>query len=267
MTAVTIGPLVFAGDRLAAVAGIAAFLTAAFVLSLALDRRIASWASGALLAGLLAARLGHVALHYDAFAREPLRAFMVWQGGFSLAAGLAGLALFTGLTLRRPRGLAGAAVAVLVGLSVWAVTVRLVAPPPIAMPHAPLETLGGETFRLAARTGRPMVVNLWATWCPPCQREMPLLTETAAARDDIAFVIANQGEGGATVRRYLEKSGLSADHIALDRAMSLARHYGVPGYPATLFLAPDGTLAFSHFGEISPESLATALDRLSNGKT
>src|SRR5699024_2017551 len=73
----------------------------------------------------------------------------------------------------------------------------------VPLPELALEDLSGETVLLTAFHGRPVVLNLWATWCPPCRREMPLLADAQAARPDLHFVFANQAEGPGTIRQYL----------------------------------------------------------------
>jgi prolipoprotein diacylglyceryltransferase len=83
MQAVSIGPLVFSGDRLAAIVGIGAFTAVTLILSSRLDPRIGRWSTWALIAGLITARLGHVIENAASFAAEPWRILAVWQGGFS----------------------------------------------------------------------------------------------------------------------------------------------------------------------------------------
>src|SRR3546814_13518501 len=83
MGAITIGPLALATDRFAAVLGILLFTVASSMLASRKDPRFSSWATGAVLIGLITARLGHVIEHIGSFSDEPLRTFAVWQGGFS----------------------------------------------------------------------------------------------------------------------------------------------------------------------------------------
>ena len=83
MQAVSLGPFVFAGDRLAAISGIVAFMVATSILSSRLDPRLTRWSTWTLIAGLIAARLGHVIENASSFAAEPWRILAVWQGGFS----------------------------------------------------------------------------------------------------------------------------------------------------------------------------------------
>jgi thiol-disulfide isomerase/thioredoxin len=108
----------------------------------------------------------------------------------------------------------------------------------------------------------PRVVNLWATWCPPCRREMPMMAELAADTEGVAFVFANQGEGKQAVRRYLASAGLSLETILIDPFSALSRFYGAPGLPATLFIDAEGILRHAHLGEISREVLQSNIDRL-----
>lgn len=133
-------------------------------------------------------------------------------------------------------------------------------------PSAPRFTLarldGSRAPAIADRAGRPAVVNLWASWCPPCRREMPLLAEAAAALPDVDFIFANQGEGAVAIQSYLDDENLELENVVLDPAHSLSRHYAAPGMPVTLFLGADGQVVTSHFGEISREALDVAIARL-----
>ena len=107
-----------------------------------------------------------------------------------------------------------------------------------------------------------MVINLWATWCPPCPRDMPMMAEVAGSTDEADFVFANQGESRDAVDRYLAENGMALDHVLLDSFGELARHYGAPGLPATLFVGADGVLSHAHLGEISRETLQSRISGL-----
>ncbi|MFT3690815.1 prolipoprotein diacylglyceryl transferase family protein [Paenirhodobacter sp.] len=256
-----IGPLVIPPDRLAVGLAALVFLLAARLMA----RRspgLAGWAVNALLAGVVAARVGFVARHARIYAEDPLSALAVWQGGFWPAAGAVGVLIVTLWHLRRVPDAIGPVVVVLVigwiAHSVIAPFTRLGTAPPI--PEISLAGLDGQGRRLAA--GKPMVLNLWATWCPPCRREMPMMTELAAGSADIAFVFANQGESAGSVRRYLEAQGLPGADVFLDREQALMARYGAMGLPTTLFLAADGTLVAAHMGEISRAALIEGMERL-----
>ncbi|MFC3677108.1 prolipoprotein diacylglyceryl transferase family protein [Ferrovibrio xuzhouensis] len=263
MNAVAIGPLMFSGDRLAAILSIATFMLVSTILSARVDRRIRHWSTQALIVGLVAARLGHVALHADSFLAEPWRVIAVWQGGFSMSTGLATAVFVTAFYLRPLR--TGLAAAFTLGLSlfVWIVTLQLTAATAgQPAPTLAFQQLDGAPLAFADTGGKPVVVNIWATWCPPCRREMPLLAEVAASRSDVTFLFANQGEGPDQIKSFLATQKLALTHVLLDQGLSLPRHYGTPGIPVTLFLRRDGTLMTAHLGEISREALNDNIARL-----
>lgn len=264
MSAISLSPFVFAGDRLAAALGIGAFL----LMTALLERRVApglgraAW--WALLAGLLGARLGHVAQHWESFSLEPLRMLTFWQGGFSATPGLVLASAAGALAIRSWRSAAALVTAAAVGLLFWAGTRELSrATLGKAAPTAALEQLDGPPLAISELRGRPAVVNLWATWCPPCRREMALLAGAAAENRAVAFVFVNQAEGPERIRAYLTGEGLSLGNVLLDPALQIQRHYGAAGIPLTLFLRADGTLADQHVGEISPELLQAGIDAAS----
>ena len=129
--------------------------------------------------------------------------------------------------------------------------------PPLALPD-----IDGKTLDLSTLRGRLVLVNFWATWCPPCRREMPALAQAEKAHPNVRFLFVNQGEGEAGVRAFLQSQGLALDHVLFDEAMAVPRHYGTAGIPVTLFLHADGRLAKAHMGEIAPEQIATEIARL-----
>ena len=263
MTPITIGPFVFASERFAAILGIFAFSIVTSILARRLDPVIGKWSTWALLVGLVAGRIGHVVAHWQSFADEPRRIVAFWQGGFQPVAGLAGVLIVSGVFIRSPKAALAAAGALGVGLGLWIGTMQLtrttLGQP---APTVALRQMDGSTLALSDARGKAAVVNLWASWCPPCRREMPLLAQLAAERDDVAFLFVNQGEDPETIRAYLAGENLRLDRILLDPSMQIPRHYGTPGLPVTLFLRPDGTLASMHMGEISREALDAAIDRL-----
>lgn len=254
MNAVSIGPLVLAADRASAVAGIMAFLVVSGLIARKLDGSLAKWSSFALFAGLAAARAGHVAMHWDSFSLEPSRIFAVWQGGFYWPAGVAAAVILLLPLVRGSVARAAGLASLAVGLFVWHSAMLLTSGvEAIPLPEKPLQTLAGEGISLSAFGKQPMVINLWASWCPPCRREMPMMVETAKASKGITFVFANQGEDALRVRSYLAMEGIDPPNLLLDGLGVLGRHYKAVGMPATLFIGRDGTLVDAHIGEISRE--------------
>ena len=127
----------------------------------------------------------------------------------------------------------------------------------------PVALLSGPANGLVGRAaGRPLVVNLWATWCGPCRHEMPLLADAQRRRTDVAFAFANQGEDAATAQRYLADSGLALDHVLLDPGKAIGAATGSRALPITLFYAADGRLVDTHVGALTAGSLEAALRRI-----
>ncbi|MDI6028465.1 TlpA disulfide reductase family protein [Corticibacterium sp. UT-5YL-CI-8] len=258
MNAITIGPLVFAPDRFAAILAIAMFLFASEILARKVDGRFSRWAWGATIAFIMGARAGHVVQHLDSFLTEPLRMIYLWQGGFVIWAGAALALAYTGFYFRHALRLAPwsafpAAAAAFIAVVVIQLTAGA---PAIPLPSGNIfRTLAGEPFRPDDVKGEPLVVNLWASWCPPCRREMPMMADVAARSSDARFIFVNQGEAAQVIQRYLNAENLELDHIVLDGLGEFGRHYAVPGLPATLFIGSDGMLQWVHMGEISRETL------------
>lgn len=252
MNAVSFGPFAFDTERFAVVLGLVVFLAMASILAHRVDDRLGSWSSMTALAGIGGARLGHVLQHLDSFGNEPWRVLAVWQGGFSWTGAAAGVVGMLAMLFLRTRTIVGWA-----ALSVAATSSTLLIagtdnqlPPSTAI----FQSSTGGAWTIGGN-GRPVVLNLWASWCPPCRHELPMMAGVAASTDEVEFVFANQGEAPSVLAAYLRDNDLSLPGAVFDPELLLSRHYSAVGLPATLFLASDGTLAASHLGEISREIL------------
>lgn len=214
-------------------------------------------------AGLLAARLVFIMRHHALYLGDPLSMIDVRDGGFD---GLAGfLAAFVvgaeltrrGAALRRPL-----LVAALAGCAMFfgaAALNRALAPVQAPLPAADLVRLDGTPAPLASFAGRPLVINLWATWCPPCRREMPVLAAAQKAHPDVVFLFVNQGETAQIVQRYLGAQELAMHNVLLDPAMQVSGRTGASGYPTTLFYDARGLLVHRHMGEFSRATLEDSI--------
>lgn len=263
MNAVVVGPFIFSAHQFAALVGILVFIVLTAILAWRVDPAIGKWSGWALIGGLVAARAGHVALHWHSFIEGPWRIFAVWQGGFQPIAGFVGVLLASVFFIRSVK--AGVSAIAALGLSALvAVGITQLTKATLGQiaPTVALQQIQGPPLAISEMIGKPIVVNLWASWCPPCRREMPLLAKAAASRDDVVFLFVNQGEGTPTILSYLASQQLKLDHILLDSLMQVPRHYRTLGLPTTLFLRADGTLAAIHMGEISPETLDANIGKL-----
>jgi thiol-disulfide isomerase/thioredoxin len=120
----------------------------------------------------------------------------------------------------------------------------------------------GRSVSLADFTGKPRVVNLWATWCPPCRREMPALQQAQAANPDVNIVFVNQGEESQTIAAFLDRQGLALRNVLVDRQNSVGAALGHGALPTTLFFDTNGRLADTRIGELSQATLTQRLARI-----
>ncbi|SFP93090.1 TlpA disulfide reductase family protein [Tranquillimonas alkanivorans] len=267
MNAVAIGPLVFSNARFQAVLAIFVFLAVVELIAWRWPRHAQDarpWSILALLSWIGAARLGFVGAEWDSFAAAPLDVLALWQGGFDPLAGLAGFGVVTLLgTLRRPSVAAPLlAAAACAGIAVAGARLALPDEASGRLPEIALPDLSGRPVPLTDAEGRPVVINLWASWCPPCRREMPMMMEVATARDDAAVRFANQRERAATISDFLRRQGLASDAVLRDPDGRLMERFDLLGLPSTLFFDAEGRLEAVHTGEISRAQLNARIDDL-----
>jgi thiol-disulfide isomerase/thioredoxin len=218
------------------------------------------------LAGFIGARLIFVLRHRELYAGTPLGFLDFRDQGFDGTAGLI-VACVVGaeLTRRRPslrRPLLGATLA---GCAVWLGGMQLnqaMTPPGAPLPALDVRGLDGATVPLHAFAGRPLVVNLWATWCPPCRRELPALAAAQRAHPEANFVFVNQGESPETVRRFLAEQGVQVANVLVDPASQLSARTASAGFPTTLFYDAAGRQHVRHTGELSQATLGEKLGLL-----
>lgn len=123
-------------------------------------------------------------------------------------------------------------------------------------PDFTLTTLAGDTFDLSEAQGRPIVLNFWATWCGPCQRELPTLQAAAERYGDRVLIIGvDQGESPETVQSYVDQLGLTFP-IPMDAEFAVSELYNVRGLPTTFFIDPQGVIRQMWLGEMNSITLA-----------
>ncbi len=107
-----------------------------------------------------------------------------------------------------------------------------------------------------------MVLNFWATWCGPCQRELPALQQAAALYDgEVLIVGVDQGEEAAIVQAYVDKLGLTFP-MALDHEMEVGNQFNVGGMPTTFFVDGDGVIRHIWTGEMNSVTLAEGIAKI-----
>jgi cytochrome c biogenesis protein CcmG/thiol:disulfide interchange protein DsbE len=108
---------------------------------------------------------------------------------------------------------------------------------------------------------KPMLLNFWATWCPPCRAEMPLLVEYQ--QKGYPVVLLNAGEDVGAIQSFLAQTGFSA-RVFLDSA-GLQRALQVSGLPTTLLIGPEGQVLARHLGQSSGPSSSSFCGNSSKG--
>jgi len=112
-----------------------------------------------------------------------------------------------------------------------------------------LQDTEGKTHRLSDYRGKPVIINFWTTWCPPCREELPSMNRAwhQLEQEGIAMLAINMGEDEDTIFVF------SADYptdfpILMDQTGEVIEQWPVKGLPTTYVVAPDGTIAYRAIG-------------------
>lgn len=293
MSSLSVGPLALSLQTFIVFAGvIVAWIVAAI---LGRQRRVpaADALFSLVLVSLVGARFMFVAKYWPSFANAPLAIIDIRDAGFDAwGAALAAAAwllwrLRNDAPMRMPL-----LAAVASGVGLWAATtgvlsmaeqtgrempsVALRAPQHSGMQSPAMLALLNDALgvsKAAARDpgnaveidlrqvaeGSGTVVNIWATWCPPCRREMPVLEQAQNEHAELRFIFVNQGEGEGRVRTFLQGEGLNLEHVYLDPHGKLSAAMGAHGLPTTLFYNAAGELVDIRMGELSSATLQRSI--------
>ncbi len=115
----------------------------------------------------------------------------------------------------------------------------------------------GELIALGDYRGQTVIISFWATWCIPCQRELPLLQGEVEGRDDAAVIAVNFREAPGVIRQFVDEWNIDLP-IALDRAGFVADLYDVQAYPTNLII--DGNGIVRMIPTFTPETTAEDIE-------
>jgi cytochrome oxidase Cu insertion factor (SCO1/SenC/PrrC family) len=130
-------------------------------------------------------------------------------------------------------------------------------------PAFDLATTDGRKTGLADIAGKPSVINFWASYCPPCKAEMPLLQQQVGRQTGVQLVLIDEGDSAQTARSFLSAVGVHQAAL-LDSDLGAGHAYGVSALPMTVFVRADGTISGRQVGQLSESVLAAQLSNLAS---
>lgn len=226
--------------------------------------------------GLLAARAVHVGLNLEAYTPQPLTMLDIRDGGFTPTAGVVvGLVFLVWRTRgrlvhsRRTVLTTSVAAVLLWGLAGQSLQWFKPAPgqqlseiPVLLQPlvDAAPPALPGTLQDIQRQAGgKPIVLNLWASWCGPCRAEMPVLARAQRQHPDVLFLLVNQGESEAVLRAFLQRERLQLSDVWRDPTSALGPAVGSSGLPTTVVFNAQGQRVKAHVGVLSDAALSVLL--------
>ena len=124
----------------------------------------------------------------------------------------------------------------------------------------------GREVKLSDFKGKPVVLNFWASWCPPCRREMPYFSEVYTKLSaDVVFMMVDlvdgQRETQSTGQAYIDAQGFKFP-VYYDNEQAATTAFQVYSIPSTYFINADGYIVSAHKGLIDKEALLAEINRL-----
>ena len=135
-------------------------------------------------------------------------------------------------------------------------------PVTVSAPDFRLTGLDEKEYTLTEFRGQTVVINFWASWCPPCRAELPVLTRFYSQRPDVIFLSVNQtaSEGSRQeLADFVRENGLDYP-ILLDERNRVFNDYFIRGIPTTVIIKPDGTVAAKRVGVVTESWLERAVE-------
>ena len=123
----------------------------------------------------------------------------------------------------------------------------------------------GNPVSLSEMSGTPVVLNFWASWCPPCKAELPDFDEACRNNPEVRFMMINLTDGGQetreTARTFIDEYGYGFP-VYFDEDTDAADTYGVTAIPTTVFIGKDGTISSIYVGKMSAQALEEELSKI-----
>jgi peroxiredoxin len=155
--------------------------------------------------------------------------------------------------LRRPaRSARALRIAACAAFAVVAGTASSAIAPATAAPDFTLHAMGGANLRLKEQRGRVVMVNFWATWCAPCQQEIPHLNRLYQKYRSSGFVLlgVNVDDDSSKAADVATKLGITFP-VLLDADKSVSKLYDLSTMPSTVLIDRDGKVRYVHRGYLA----------------
>ncbi|NQS90996.1 MAG: TlpA family protein disulfide reductase [Chloroflexi bacterium] len=155
-------------------------------------------------------------------------------------------------------------IVILIGLLAWAMGRNLqgrVQEGPA--PDFSLIGFGGDTIRLSDLRGQVVVVNFWASWCPPCREEAPYLEETwrKYQNNGVVFIGVDYVDVEPAALAYIEEFNITYFN-GPDLRTTISQAYNIQGVPETFFIDKTGNISHVHVGPLITPDLEQQIDKL-----
>jgi thiol-disulfide isomerase/thioredoxin len=136
----------------------------------------------------------------------------------------------------------------------------------IAAPDFTVYDIDGNAVKLSEFIGKPIVLNFWASWCPPCKSELPDFDKVYnEMKDDVVFLMVDLADGKReTVAKgsaYIAEQGYSFS-VYYDTTQEAANTYGISSIPTTYFIDKDGNIAGGQTGMLDEEGLREGISKI-----
>ncbi len=130
-------------------------------------------------------------------------------------------------------------------------------------PDFELSLIDGEKVKLSDFRGEKVMLNFWATWCPPCRAEMPDMQKLHENKDVtiLAVDLLGQESGIDPVEEFLEDYGITFN-VLLDEDLVVAETYGIQPIPTTYMIDTEGVIQNMAFGALNYDLMVQELDKL-----